>query len=123
MLDLKKAVMPSAVEVDGMFYKIQTDFRYWLRFYSIFEENKSPLVTDFEFMFKDKIPEDMIEGFEQLKEFARPKNQLPREIASGGTEIIYDFEIDADLIYAAFYEVYKIDLLDEKLRLHWWKFF
>lgn len=122
MLDLKKAVMPSAVEVDGIFYKIHTDFRYWLRFYSIFEENEKPLVTDFVFMFDGKTPENMVEGFEKLKEFARPKNKLPRDTGNDGSEIIYDFEIDADLIYSAFYEVYKIDLIDEKLKLHWWKF-
>ncbi|EJU22518.1 bacteriophage Gp15 protein [Peptoanaerobacter stomatis] len=40
---------------------------------------------------------------------------------SGKNVNIYDFEQDADYIYAAFMEQYKIDLADIDY-LHWWKF-
>lgn len=35
---------------------------------------------------------------------------------------IYDFNQDAELIYASFMQAYKIDLIDEQGKLHWFKF-
>ena len=33
-----------------------------------------------------------------------------------------DFDVDQWRIYAAFLQQYRIDLSDEDLRMHWWKF-
>lgn len=39
-----------------------------------------------------------------------------------GGEKAFDFVQDAELIYAAFYQAYGIDLFQEQGKLHWWKF-
>lgn len=34
----------------------------------------------------------------------------------------FDFIQDSELIYAAFYQAYGIDLIEEQGKMHWWKF-
>lgn len=43
-----------------------------------------------------------------------------REQGAETSKRAYDFEVDANMIYAAFRQAYKIDLNRE--RLHWWEF-
>ena len=37
-------------------------------------------------------------------------------------EKTFDFVQDSDLIYAAFYQAYGLDLIEQQGKLHWWKF-
>ena len=121
MIDLCKKVLPSAVEVGGQYFEVKTDFQYWIRFTLMLEEK--PLFTDFDFLYKNKIPEDRIKGFEALKAFAYPVHELPRAVGGNNSdEIPFSYELDADLIYSAFMQQYGIDLVSEKLHLHWYKF-
>lgn len=121
MLDLKKIVLPAAVEVAGRLYPIKTDFRTWLLFAEMITEPRP--VTDFNFIYQDKTPPDLTAGFNAFFDFFQNKQTLPRPTNNGNNEILIDFSLDADLIYSAFYEVYKIDLLSaESNQLHWWKF-
>lgn len=41
---------------------------------------------------------------------------------SKGGEKSFDYVQDSELIYAAFYQAYHIDLIEEQGKLHWWKF-
>lgn len=41
---------------------------------------------------------------------------------SKGGEKTFDFVQDSELIYAAFYQAYGIDLIEQQGKLHWWKF-
>jgi len=118
MLDLTKKKMPSAVEVGGILYPIHTDYRYYLNLDKILKK-KDFQPSDIDFLFTTKKPLEKVAGVEALLDFYSPKRILP--ISSGETsERVFDYMIDADLIYAAFYQVYKIDLIDTDL--HWWKF-
>lgn len=47
-------------------------------------------------------------------------NELPS--IDGEDEQILDFNIDADYIFAAFMQVYGIDLIEQQGKLHWSKF-
>lgn len=121
MIDLTKAVLPNTVTVHGVLYEIQTDFHYWINFNLILQEEENPLYSDFDFMYKFNKPEDRQEGFFQLLKFNRQKKLLPRPTSNSGTdEIIFDYKIDSDLIYSAFFEQYGIDLCNSTL--HWFKF-
>lgn len=123
MIDLTKGILPSSIQVDGKYYAIKTDFHYWINFVlKLKEENH--LQTDFDFLYlnQDEIPENRNAGFDQLFNFAFPKSELPRPSGRKSDVIPYDWELDADLIYAAFWQMYNIDLCDEKLNLHWYKF-
>ena len=39
-----------------------------------------------------------------------------------GGEKSFDYVQDSELIYAAFYQAYGIDLIEEQGKMHWWKF-
>ena len=119
MIELKKAVLPETVNVSGKLYRIHTSFKYWLRFLELVEKNdKNPYV--FDFLYVDKTPADRIEGFSALLGFSTPPSLLPRLTSSDTGEKVVDYQIDAEYIYAAFYEQYGIDLIEADM--HWYKF-
>lgn len=119
MLSLTKAYAPEAVTVDGAFFAIKTDFRYWVLFSQMLaEENR--LLTDFDFLYQNEIPQDRKAGFDALFDFFVNKKELPRIFGEGDNINVLDYEQDAELIFAAFLEQYGIDLIEENL--HWWKF-
>lgn len=118
MFSLKKARLPQAVEVGGSFYKIHTNYKYFLRLRELLDQ-KTAALGDFDFMYLDKIPPSRLEGVRALVEFMNPPQKLPRRNEKSA-EVVLDYEIDAPYIYAAFMEQYGIDLIDT--RLHWYKF-
>lgn len=123
MIDLSKKILPTSIEVAGSFYKIKTDFQHWIRFGCALKNKEIVKYNDADFLYDGKIPENRILGFAELIAFLRPERPLPRATSvKSNNKTIVDYEVDANLIYSAFYEQYKIDLLDEKLHLHWWKF-
>lgn len=126
MINLAKASLPSTITVEGLPFNIKTDFRYWVRFSQLIND-KNLSEEDYSFLvfglYEDAIPENLEAGFEELKKFYAPAKELPRNIYNdGNTDVVLDYTIDGDLIYSAFLECYDLDLLDEKVRLHWWKF-
>jgi len=125
-MDLSKITLPSSVEVEGIFYPIKTDFRYWLMFARLLEDEKA-VIDEADFLYEGLIPQDKKEGFNKLVEFYSPKKELPRNLGGSSGEKVIDYDIDADYIYAAFMEVYGIDLMatDKQgkiIPMHWHKF-
>jgi hypothetical protein len=119
MFTLKKIKLPQAVKVGGGFYKIKTDYRYFLILKDKLEQ-KEINEKEFDFMYNCTPPADRLEGIRALAEFMTPPQELPRRTKEQTKEEILNFDIDAPYIYAAFKEQYKIDLIDEPL--HWYKF-
>lgn len=119
MIDLKKTGLPESVEVEGGLYYIQTSFKYWLRFLGLLEDKDTP-PEDFDFMYKDKKPNNRLGGLFALMQFCNPPQILPRVQKSEAAEKVIDYTIDADYIYAAFLEQYGINLVTSKM--HWYKF-
>ena len=128
MIDLSKVKLPDCIEAAGSFFTIKTDFRSWLNFSRIVN-TKGAVVDDVDFIYTDTIPpaENKKEAFEKLLEFFQPKTPLPRPIGESSGGKVLDYEIDADLIYTAFYEQYGIDLLEidkhgHAVQIHWHRF-
>ena len=128
MIDLSKVKLPDCIEAAGSFFTIKTDFRSWLNFSRIVN-TKGAVLDDVDFIYTDTIPpaENKKEAFEKLLEFFQPKTPLPRPIGESSGGKVLDYEIDADLIYAAFYEQYGIDLLEidkhgHAVQIHWHRF-
>lgn len=119
MFTLKKTGLPQTIDVGGSFFRIKTDYRYFLRFREHLQEKDAKL-TDFDYMYVEEKPASRLEGLRKLVEFMNPPQELPRNTGRGKAEIVLDYEIDAPYIYAAFYEQYHIDLL--KAPLHWYQF-
>ena len=125
-MDLTKAALPSSVEAGGRHYPVKTWFKYWLCFLS--ECRRKDGERDFGFLFEGEIPENREEALAALAAFARPPNPLPR--ATGRQREtpapVLDYDIDSDMLYAAFMQCYGIDLIDgtdrEGRKIHWHKF-
>lgn len=112
MIDLTTKAFPNTVTVSGKAFSINTDFRLWLRFEIDLVKGKQPLEVGY--LFRSTIPERCT--IQELMEFARPQDPLPRGDAGG--EPVIDFELDADYIIAAFWGQYSIDLTQADLHWH-----
>lgn len=118
MLDLTKRDLPNVVEINGRSYSIYTDFRVWMKFVNESKTLKGNERVFVPYLFKNDDP-----GFcnlQDLLRFCYPPRELPRR-SSGSKDIVFDYEIDAEYIYAAFMSQYGIDLIDIEY-LHWYKF-
>lgn len=121
MIDLSKAVdLPDSISVSGKSYRINTDYQFFILFSQMVKHPHE--YKDYNFIYKGAIPADLKEGFEELKKFAQPPREIPRDIGDEPDAILIDYEIDADLIYSAFWQRYGIDLKEKDLHLHWYKF-
>ena len=117
-MDLTKLVLPDAIKVSGKFYKIHTAHPYWFKFAEILGKEK-PYLIEFDFLYLTDKPEDRQAGFDELYKFYYEKKELPKVESDGYDERVIDYNIDSDLIYAAFMQCYHIDLCDKEI--HWHK--
>lgn len=111
MLDLKQKSLPNALEACGQAFLLNTDFRVWLDYPRLITEDPGAF-------FADWAPILTLEVVNQLNLFYNPPRDVPRSSGSGAP--LVDWEVDADLIYAAFQQAYGVDLLTADL--HWHKF-
>lgn len=118
MIDLTKKALPNTIVVDGKAFSINTDYRIWIRFMHDVENIKAGKNIDVSYIFVNDMPS--YANILEILEFANPKSALPRQIEHSD-EIMFDFEMDSDLIYSAFMGQYGIDLVDVEY-LHWHKF-
>lgn len=123
--------LPTTIQIEGKEVPIKTDFRCWLRFAEIVQKYDLDNITVGEFVemmekiistvFKD--PEDIeinVSLFSNLLNFYvgffERKDRKDKE----ESEKSFDFEIDADAIYASFVKEYGIRLKDTEM--HWYEF-
>ena len=114
--------MPDSVEVSGIFYKVHTEHPYWFRFAELIEQKEGIKYTDFDCLYINKKTKDRIKRFESLYNFFYEAKPVPRvdPVTRHRMSIkALDYKIDADLIYSAILEQYKIDLMDKGI--HWHK--
>lgn len=119
MLDLTKKGLPNVVEINGDLYSIYTDFRVWMKLEIAVSKMKKTDNIDVSYLFKNEMPAYC--SINELMKFCRPQSPLPRSTGSDSDVIALDYELDAELIYAAFKQQYGIDLIDVE-ELHWHKF-
>lgn len=123
MLDLSKkgCTLPSAIEVDGILFPIHTDFKYWISFYKL-STGKTVSADTFDYLFINpkKTPEDKQKMFQALLEFFQPPKEIPRRLGESSSEVIFSYDYDSDFVFAAFMQVYHIDLMEAEM--HWHKY-
>lgn len=119
--------LPCSVIVDNIDTDIVSDFRTSILFEQLMKDNSVNDDVKIELALNLYFPKQYIintvdavnkiiwfySGGKDIKESSGKSNSSNINI--------YDFEQDADYIYAAFMEQYKIDLADIDY-LHWWKF-
>lgn len=140
---------PKQVEVDGKLYKINSDFRTSIQFEILMQkkeltEKQKEFANELCLLDKemDRETAELLAKYKDGLELYYP--EIPNNIngainemlwfyecgkenidkkkskKSGSRKKIYDYNYDADYIYAAFFEQYHIDLAEQEL--HWWKF-
>jgi hypothetical protein len=98
---------------------IRTDFRQALKFFRIaedkeLEENEKAAL--YIRCFFDKIPRPLDSVFDFIGWYVAGGEEAKK---SSGPRV-FDFGVDAGRLFAAFYQIYRIDLRAEKM--HWWDF-
>lgn len=121
--------LPCSVIVDNIDTEIVSDFRMSILFEQLMKDNSVNDDVKIELALNLYFPKQYIintvdavnkiiwfySSGKDIKESSGKSNSSNKHLN------IYDFEQDADYIYAAFMEQYKIDLADIDY-LHWWKF-
>lgn len=111
MIDLRYP-LPTGIEVGGVFYELNTDFRVWLEFARAVEDDGIAPTS----IFKAEVPTGT-DWVDAALEFAASRNETPK--TSGGNEPqAVDFIRDGDYIVGAFRQVYGIDLTTAALHWH-----
>lgn len=119
--------LPTSVKIKGQDWPINSEFYVGILFELMMQDSA---LTDTErvvqalSLYYPQIPTDINEAMDALLWFFRcgAEAQKTGGAGEGGhPKKAYCFEQDADLIFAAFYGQYHIDL-SEAEGLHWWKF-
>lgn len=108
--------LPYHVREKGRIYTLTPQFDNVLQMYQAIENLDS----------WDK-PEVMLSYL--VKQKVKPSLGLLKAVSDvlftpskGSGDKAFDFVQDSPLIYAAFYQAYGMDLVDQQGKLHWWKF-
>ena len=118
--------LPCEVEVAGLAWPIDTDFRLMVEFETaIFTQQGddlaellAELLTRF---YCGQLPEDIEAAMDRLLWFYRCGEQEEEKEAKGGkAKRVYDFDQDAEALYTSFLHAYQLDLTTATI--HWWQF-
>lgn len=126
MFNLLVDILPETVEIDGIEYEINSNFRNSILFEcmindnSLSEEEKVRATLD---LYYPVIPENINEAVNKAIWFYSCDRKAKQGKGKGKNQKkqIYSFEDDAEYIYAAFMDQYRIDLNSIDY-LHWWRF-
>lgn len=112
--------LPQSVNIGGVEYQINTDFRAGINFELLIQKNsKDDLALLFPY-FGENIPEDLQGALEAVLLFYCCGNLPEKGNSSKRSSAAYSFEVDSNAIYADFWRFYKINLYEDSL--HWWIF-
>ena len=113
---------PKNIYIDSLKYNINYDFRYGLLFEELMNDKDISDNERFYLVIKLYLDNQYVENYgeaiTQIFNFylcgEEPKKSTKKQ------NPVFSFKEDAGLIFAAFKEVYNIDLVEDKI--HWWKF-
>lgn len=115
--------LPVTVEIEGVEYPIDTDFRTSIHFETLLQEEQDELkiITKMlELYYRNRMPGNIPVAVEKALWFYSGGVFQKQEDEKSDSAQLYSFEYDWDYVYAAFLEQFGVDLQDVKL--HWWKF-
>lgn len=115
--------LPNTIVIDGVKYKINTDFRAGVVFESMLMSGEWDFEKVAKMFFQDKIPGDLKSAFKSIELFyccGKLPEKTAKNAAKKEMKQAYSFDMDAEVIVADFWHYYNIDLTQEGL--HWWVF-
>ena len=126
-MNLLVDLLPTTVDIEGIEYEINSDFRTSILFELLMQdveiEDEEKIIQALQLYYK-KCPKNIDEAINKMLWFysCGKENTLKADSKTGSSsEKIYDFDYDDEYIYSAFLDQYGIDL-NEIEYLHWWKF-
>jgi hypothetical protein len=129
-------LIPDSVEVNGIKYEINTNFRTSILFEMMMQDNELedefkialtleqyyPILNSNYYDLIENLLNNKNEAIEKILWFYRCGKDTKKSNSGNGKSVkIYDYDCDDEYIYSAFLDQYGIDLQDIKY-LHWWKF-
>ena len=122
--------LPHQVEIGGVNYKINSDFKTSVKFELLVQESElsqHDKVVEALKLYFDDVPKDINSAINCIIWFyscgntckAQKEDQKEKRRVEFNQRA-YSFNYDENYIFSAFYQVYGIDLTKENL--HWWKF-
>lgn len=114
MIDLRKRWLPEALESGGRLYRIDTDFRTWIRWGRVFEEEG---IAEFSIFAKKRPPLHCRDWLDGAFEFYESRNATPNFPPKSGARTL-DLVLDGEYIVAAFMQAYGINLTEVDY-MHW----
>lgn len=117
MINILTQTMPQRVTINGISYRVNTDFRIWIKAIDIIERYPPKISTVLltPICYTDT-PKEASDAFEGILSFL---NADKTEKEDTGKKVI-DFDKDSSYIFSAFYAQYGIDLSVENM--HYYKF-
>ena len=119
---------PETVEIDGILYHINADFRNILRIFDIISNDSISKYKKIhklkEWLFENDLPKCEFISFDKITDIFNVfinTNNLTNISADEETGRQFCYNFDAEEIYASFISEYGIDLIDVDF-LHWYKF-
>lgn len=119
--------LPTSVVIDGVEYKINSDFRTSILFSLLIEDNdvnEQDKILGALQLYYDVIPNNINSAIDGIINFYLcndNNNTSSGSLKNKSNKKVLDYEIDSNYIYSAFLTQYHIDLQDIEY-LHWWKF-
>lgn len=114
---------PKEIYISSLKYKINYDFRYGLLFEEIMNNHdltdQEKITLAINLYLDNQYIEDYGEAIKEIFDFYLCYDYVEAK-ESKKQNPVFSYEEDAGLIFAAFKEVYNIDLVEEKI--HWFKF-
>ena len=118
---------PETVKVNGKVYPVETDFREWIRFTKLVEDEDVPWQIKCHLLMQwyiEDIPDDLEGAINALGDFLAMKQEDDEQESDAPAKPpkqVYSFDEDMTWIYSAFREVYGINLQTVSY-MHWWEF-
>lgn len=114
--------LPKSLIIEGEECPIRTDLKTWLKFSQLVDnENIFKALPEMLQLVFFKLPPKLEGAIYAMLDFYSGIKTEHIEKEKGTTKkALFDFEYDAELIYAAFMQQYGIDLSESNM--HWWKF-
>jgi hypothetical protein len=115
--------LPEKIKIDGEEIKINTDFRNVLLYFRLLKDKDLDETEKLEIsinLFFSSVPKDLETAIKYINEEYIPNLPMRKARKTGqrfSEKPVFDFGQDADLIFASFWQAYKINLSKEKM--HW----
>ncbi|MEG0034386.1 MAG: Gp15 family bacteriophage protein [Bacilli bacterium] len=110
---------PNQVKIDEAVYDIKCDFKSILLIMQLFEDqlfnDEEKLINSLNIFYNEKIPKNISKAYENMIDFIK----LYENHESSNNKVM-DYVVDSGRIYAAFRQVYNIDLSNNNM--HWFLF-